>query len=304
MSVWQRLFAIGCFLLLAGCSSGNLISQPTETNTPTPTVLPSPTSVPLAALVNDEPIPLEEYNLEVARFERAQATLGVDLSTLGDYAKRVLNSMIEERVAAQAAKSAGLAVPAGQVDTTYQAGEQARGGADGMQTWLKDNLYTEASFREALARQILVQMITSQIADQTPRTADQVRARHILVSAQATAEYLVGLINQGTDFAKVAKKYSQDLSTRDNGGDLGWFARGTLLSPEVETAAFALDVDQMTQQPVQTQLGFEIIKTLAKESNRPLSPAAYELLRRKSVQTWVAGQVAQAKIQILMTTAS
>jgi peptidyl-prolyl cis-trans isomerase C len=303
MMVWRHFPIIAFLILLSGCSGVGLEPQATATLTPAASQMPTPTSVPLAATVNGEGIPLEDFNLEVARFERAQATLGVALNTLGDYAKRVLESMVEERVAAQAANTAGLSVAPDLVEATYRTAEKARGGPEGMQAWLKDNLYTEANFRETLARQMLVQRITGQIADQTPRVAEQVHARHILVGSKVTADYLLGLLTQGISFENVARKYSQDLSTRDSGGDLGWFARGTLLAPEVEEAAFGLEVGKTTPEAVQSKMGFHIIQTLEKQSDRSLSPVSYELLRRRAVQTWLAGQVAQAKIQIFVTTA-
>jgi parvulin-like peptidyl-prolyl isomerase len=300
---WRKL--LPCSLLFVGaCTALAPILQDTPTSIPSFTPTPSATAVPLAAIVNEEPIPLEEYALEVARFERAQATLGIALNTLGDYPKRVLQSMIEERVAAQAAKTAGLSVTQEKVEAAYQTAEKARGGPDGMQTWLKDNLYTEASFRVTLQRQMLVQAITAQIADQVPSRAEQVHARHILVGAQATADYLLSLLAQGLPFDQLARKYSQDLSTRDNGGDLGWFARGTLQAPEVETAAFALEANQISPAAVKSALGFHIIQTLEKESDRPLSSAAYARLRQHAIEAWLANQVAQAKLQILLNSPS
>jgi parvulin-like peptidyl-prolyl isomerase len=300
---WRK-FLPGLLLVAAACSGLAPVLQAPPTETPTAIPTPSASPVPLAATVNGEPISLEDYSLEVARFERAQSTLGISLTTLGDYPKLVLQSMIEERVAAQVAAAAGLTVSPDKVDAAYQAVEQARGGADGLKTWLQANLYTEANFRVTLQRQLLVQAISNQIADQVPAKADQVHARQIQVSTQVTADYLLSLLAQGLEFDQLARKYSQDLSTRDNGGDLGWFAKGTLQAPELEEAAFALEPNQVTPAAIQSALGFHIVQTLEKQTDRPLSPAAFALLRKRAIESWLATQVAQAQIQILLPASS
>ena len=78
---------------------------------------------------------------------------------------------------------------------------------------------------------------------------ETVRARHILISptapgpeadekARARATDLLRRIRAGEDFATLARQYSDDPPTRENGGDLGNFARGAMLE-EFERAAFS-----------------------------------------------------------------
>ncbi|MGW8314647.1 MAG: peptidylprolyl isomerase [Bacteroidales bacterium] len=69
---------------------------------------------------------------------------------------------------------------------------------------------------------------------------DSVRARHILLSAQAyggdmraaraVADSLLGVIKAGGSFNEIALQYSADESNRAIGGDLGWFTEGTMVS--------------------------------------------------------------------------
>jgi peptidyl-prolyl cis-trans isomerase D len=75
----------------------------------------------------------------------------------------------------------------------------------------------------------------------------QVRARHILLTAdgpeavtaaKATIEDLKRRIAGGEDFAALARQYSQDETTKDRGGELGFFGRGRY-NPQLEEAAFA-----------------------------------------------------------------
>jgi len=52
----------------------------------------------------------------------------------------------------------------------------------------------------------------------------------------------------GTDFAEIAKQYSEDSATKDKGGELGWYAHGMLTQPDLEREIFALDVGLRTVQ--------------------------------------------------------
>jgi hypothetical protein len=297
---WQKAltpFLLGV-CLLAACSIQSVVApQPTETPTATPTVTPTP--VPLAARVNGEGIPKEEFEHEVARFELAQKRLGNDPAALGDYRRSVLQSMIEERVAAQAATAMGRAILDEQIDAVVESCRQARGGDAGFQAWMKENFYTPEEFRRAIRRQLLVQAATDTIAAQVPLTAEQVHARHILVGNPELANTLLGQIANGTDFADLASKYSQDYSTNKSGGDLGWFPRGILSVVEVETTAFSLQPGQ-TSQVIASRLGYHIVQTLEREDARTLSPAALETLRRKAVGQWLAQQMQTATVEIFI----
>jgi peptidyl-prolyl cis-trans isomerase SurA len=111
--------------------------------------------------------------------------------------------------------------------------------------------------------------------DSLPEKPAGVHLAHILISAtpsQVSRDSLyhyAELIHQkalaGDDFAVLAKNYSQDPSSGD-GGDLGWFGRGTMV-PEFEDAAFALQPGQISD-VIQTQFGFHIIKCTGKKEDK------------------------------------
>jgi peptidyl-prolyl cis-trans isomerase D len=107
-------------------------------------------------------------------------------------------------------------------------------------------------------------------------TPEEVHAAHILIrptsddetgweAARKKAEEVYEKATKpGADFAVLAKEYSQDPGSRENGGDLGWFARGRMVK-EFEEAAFNLKVGQISE-PVRSQFGYHIIKL---EGRRP-----------------------------------
>jgi peptidyl-prolyl cis-trans isomerase C len=99
---------------------------------------------------------------------------------------------------------------------------------------------------------------------------EQVRARHILIrvneqmddaakkQARTKAEDLLAQVRGGSDFVALAQEYSEDLSSKNRGGDLGMFGRGRMV-PEFEAAAFGLQPGQ-TSDIVETSYGYHIIK--------------------------------------------
>ncbi|WP_348771601.1 peptidylprolyl isomerase [Aceticella autotrophica] len=86
-----------------------------------------------------------------------------------------------------------------------------------------------------------------------------VKASHILVADEKTANEIYNKLMQGADFAQMAKQYSIDTSTKDKGGELGEFPRGTMVQ-EFDNAVFNLKAGEISK-PVKTQFGYHIIKS-------------------------------------------
>lgn len=105
---------------------------------------------------------------------------------------------------------------------------------------------------------------TSNVEPQQVQTQDQsvvegpveVRASHILVKTVEEANDLKAKIDNGEDFANLAKQYSTCPSGKE-GGDLGYFTKGQMV-PEFETVAFSLPVGKVSD-PVKTQFGWHLI---------------------------------------------
>ncbi|MDF2661190.1 MAG: peptidyl-prolyl cis-trans isomerase, partial [Paenibacillus sp.] len=95
-------------------------------------------------------------------------------------------------------------------------------------------------------------------------TPEQVKASHILVSTKEESEAILAQLNTGADFAQLAKEKSIDPGSKDNGGDLSYFAKGKMVK-EFEDAAFTLPVGQISN-VVQTEHGFHIIKVTDKKA--------------------------------------
>ena len=129
------------------------------------------------------------------------------------------------------------------------------------------------------------------IADETSR--EEIKASHILMDTESEAIDVINMLNDGDDFAELAKNKSTGPSG-PSGGDLGWFKRGQMVPP-FEKAAFSLNKNEITQRPVQTQFGWHVIKVFDKRI--PEAPS-YESMKGKLIQD-LERKIVSKKIQDL-----
>lgn len=119
---------------------------------------------------------------------------------------------------------------------------------------------------------------------------DEVKARHILVADEKTANEVLEKLNKGEDFAKLAKEYSTD-PTKDNGGELGWFVQPAMVK-EFGDAVFAMKKGETTKTPVKTQFGYHIINV---EDRRKQAKPTFDQVKDR-----VRGQLADEQIRKLV----
>ncbi|MBU5218885.1 peptidylprolyl isomerase PrsA [Bacillus albus] len=95
----------------------------------------------------------------------------------------------------------------------------------------------------------------------------EIKASHILVSDENEAKEIKKKLDAGASFEELAKQESQDLLSKEKGGDLGYFNSGKM-APEFETAAYKLKVGQISD-PVTSPNGYHIIKLTDKKDLKP-----------------------------------
>ena len=120
--------------------------------------------------------------------------------------------------------------------------------------------------------------VASQVTDEAVRArydkeiantppVNEIKASHILVKTEEEARAIIKALDEGADFAELAKEKSTD-GAAANGGDLGFFGPGRMV-PEFEKAAFALEVGAYSKEPVQTQFGYHVIMVTDKRVQQP-----------------------------------
>ena len=257
----------------------------------------TPGNVIVAAIVNGKTlITVAQLDAEVNRQLDARASLNdpapADLNSFRD---SVLNSLIQQALIEQAAVIQGVVVTDQDVDTEIQSYIQAAGGRDKWLIQVSADHMTEAEYRVGLRSALITLKMRDLVTANIGTTAEQVHARHILVADLNTANQILQQLQAGADFSALANKYSLDLTTKQTGGDLGWFTRGQLLQKTVEDAAFSQAVNQFTA-PIKSELGYHIIQVLEKVSNRPLDPATRSRLAEQTFETWLQSLVKAANI--------
>lgn len=105
------------------------------------------------------------------------------------------------------------------------------------------------------------------IRDTRPAEETAIRARHILFQSseddpqlREQAEKIKQQIEEGADFAAMARQHSDDQGSASNGGDLGWFTRGRMVEA-FEEAAFSAEPGTIIG-PVKSQFGYHLIEVL------------------------------------------
>ncbi len=198
---------------------------------------------------------------------------------------------------------------------------------------------TEAELRKAIedrmSLQQLMELMTQDVPGSTDEdirsfyeenpdkfmTPEQVRASHILlrVDAKTTQEQkaeikkkLEGIRSEiesnAISFKDAAAKYSEDAASAKNGGDLGFFPRGTMVKP-FEEAAFATEPGTLSP-VVETQFGYHIIqvaelkpagKSSLEEAKVSITRHLDQLAKQKAFQKYVDELKVKADIETFMT---
>ncbi len=133
---------------------------------------------------------------------------------------------------------------------------------------------------------------------------EEFKARHILVKTEDDAKKIIERLDQGSDFATLAKENSTGPSAV-NGGDLGWFSPQQMVPPFTE-AVIALSNGQYSKQAVKTDFGWHIV---LREDSRSKQPPAFEAikkqllptLQRQKVQEYLTGLRDAAEVDFLVS---
>lgn len=245
----------------------------------------------LAARVNGAGISLADFEARVERDRRFQAQIADEAA----YRATVLDQMIEQLIIEQAAAERGIIVTDADVETRISENIQLAGGDAAWQTQLAAMGYSENDVRALEQDALLYARVRDVVTQDIGATALQAHARHIVVNTRAEAETVLSRLQAGEDFTALAAEYSLDVTTRDSGGDLGWFTRDGLLQPTLTEIIFALEPGASAG-PIETSIGFHVVQLL-EIGDRPLPDERRAALAQARFEAWLDEQLAAATIE-------
>lgn len=293
LSVITLLFS---FFVLSACQSK---ASKTSLFVPIDAIPPTPTqNVPILARVNDDTIPLAEYQNRINDYAIVSQTTLSQNTTAPTPAieSTVFSGLVEQSLILQAAQNENLTVSDATVAEKISA-MKATQSPDAFQQWLAINHFNEETLFSTVKSQLTANVLFENITQSIPYTAPQIHARQILVSDSATAEDILNRLQSGESFSSLAESYSIDEKTRINGGDLGWFPKDIgILPPTIESIAFSLPDDSLST-IIPGEQGYYIIKVELTAKNRPLTPLHRYRIQINAFQQWLIGQRTTARIE-------
>jgi peptidyl-prolyl cis-trans isomerase C len=304
---------------------------------PAPAVKPVPAQLPdVVARVNGEDVKKSELDMAVKSLED-RARTPVPAEQRDAVYRQVLDRIIGFHLLVQEAKARKVVAPPWEVDGQVEQIRKQFPSEDAFKQMLQSRGVTLEQLRADTAQTIAVNVMlknelepkitvsetdSKTFYDQNKprfRQEDSVHASHILIrttdqadaaakaKAKAQADDLLAQLKKGADFADLAKKFSQDPGSAQNGGDLGFFNKGQMV-PAFEQAAFGLKPGQ-TSGVVETPFGFHIIRVSETKPGRDLGYEEVKAqiedflkqqMRDKKSQEFVDQLKAKGKVQILL----
>lgn len=170
---------------------------------------------------------------------------------------------------------------------------------------LSQNGMTTAQFKKNIRTNLLTEVAlkknktvtNAQLKKEWKSYQPKITVSQILVAKKATATEVIEKLQNGEDFSKLAKKYSTDSATKNNGGKMDAFDNdSTSVDSDFKTAAYKLDnVGDYTSTPVKTSYGYSIIKLDKKTAKGKMSDHTAEL-KSKIYASWMQDSTVMQKV--------
>jgi foldase protein PrsA len=177
---------------------------------------------------------MEDYQKQVAQVEAFFEQEGLELESeegrerLAQARRQVLEQMIDQELIRQAAVEMDVSISGAELESHIQEIVEQSGGQEQFTQSLQATGASYDDFRQMLLDQLLSEAIFSALTASIDSVAEQVHARHILLPTRERAEEVLTRLQTGEDFAFLAGEYSEDVSSRERGGDMGFFPRSVM----------------------------------------------------------------------------
>lgn len=188
------------------------------------------------------------------------------------HGQEMLDALIDEKIVEMEVKKEKIDVPAKEIDAEIETFVENAGGKEAFKSALEQSGMTEDDFKKDVIQYLSIRKLMEprvEITDEEVEayfkenkesfdTQEQVKARHILLDDEKTAKEVLKKLDEGGDFAELAKEYSKDEGSGAMGGELGFFTRGQMV-PEFEEKAFSMKAGEISE-PVKSEFGYHIIE--------------------------------------------
>jgi peptidyl-prolyl cis-trans isomerase C len=210
----------------------------------------------------------------------AEESFGDELANVpqGRVREALVDTLIDLHLVTEAAEAAGL-----DNDQTFKQ----------RMDLLRQRVLQAGYFTQQIAPTVTDEMVQARYDELIADTElpDEVRASHILVGTKEEAEDVLTELDQGGDFAELAKERSKDPGSAPQGGDLDYFAQNEMIQ-QFADAAFALEVGETSAEPVQSSAGWHVIKVVDRRKQQPPSLEQVEgQLRNSMIREAVLAEV-------------
>lgn len=218
-------------------------------------------SDPVVAQVNGTQIFASDVTLNAQ--EQGLVEEGMAYSRDAEDYPRIVEELIDQRLLALDAESQGL-----------NAEREARMRLAAARERILGNLRVERHLRDTVNDASLRRMYEEQA--KLAARGDEVRARHILIDEKAKADDLLKQLNDGADFAALARENSIDEGSAARGGDLGYFTQD-MLDTQFTRPVFNAAKGTLIG-PIKSEFGWHIAEVL---DRRPAAQPSFETLKPK-----------------------
>jgi peptidyl-prolyl cis-trans isomerase C len=286
-----------------------------------PAAKPVPAEIPdVVARVNGEDVKKAELDMAVKSLED-RARSAVPPEQRDAVYRQVLDRIVGFHLLVQEAKARKVIAPPWEVDGQLEQIRKQFPSEDAFKQMLQARGVTLEKLRADAAQTIAVNLMLKNelepkvvVSDADARSfydqnrprfrqEESVHASHILIrvpeqadaaaraKAKTQADDLLAQVKKGAEFGDLAKKFSQDPGSAQNGGDLGFFSKGQMV-PAFEAAAFSLKPGE-TSGVVETPVGYHIIRVSETKAGRDLG---YEEVKAQ-IEDYLKQQIRERKSQ-------
>jgi foldase protein PrsA len=267
------------------------------------------------AVVDGRPVPQSEYRALLAQARKSYANQKREFPKAGSQEYQTLKSqfvrlLVQRAQFEQVAEELGIEVTENQVDARLELIIAQYFGGD--LTKYRAQLRAQGLSERQVRGEIRAQIVSEEIFEKVTKDAkvddaaiakfdeenkaqysqpESREVRHILVKSRQQALDLAAQLKAGADFGELAKKFSQDVGSKANGGKLT-VSKGQTVAP-FDRTAFLLKNDVISG-PVKTEFGYHIIQPLADVKPAKVTPL-------KEVKESIRQQLQQTKKNEAMT---